>query len=153
MTFTAAKHSGGCTLTNSYQACRDEPVLCRICAGQGFLCLRAAAASQFVHRQSCCSTSDVIVDTNDPRMTPAAYDHFVTVYMLICQVRSADAHGPMWWTKLPHVYLPFRLSQAASSNGQIGIDHGAFIVDISEDGPSQPCLLAFQVTIHPFPPG
>ncbi|KAK9836800.1 hypothetical protein WJX74_008409 [Apatococcus lobatus] len=50
----------------------------------------------------------------------------------------------MWWTKLSHLYLPFKLSSGASSNGQVAVDHGAFIVDISQDGPSQPCLLAFQ---------
>ncbi|KAK9858450.1 hypothetical protein WJX84_012058 [Apatococcus fuscideae] len=52
--------------------------------------------------------------------------------------------GPHWWTRLPHVYLPFRLSQGPVVKGQLGVDHGAFIVDISEDGPPQPCLLAFQ---------
>ncbi len=50
-----------------------------------------------------------------------------------------------WWTQLPHVYLPFELSQGAQGNGQVGIEHGAFIVDVSEDGPPKPCLLAFQV--------
>jgi len=60
----------------------------------------------------------------------------------------------MWWTKLSHLYLPFKLSAGASSNGQVGVDHSAFIVDVSQDGPSEPCLLAFQVhsdTTTPLP--
>ena len=60
-------------------------------------------------------------------------------------VVECSAGGTKWWSRLQHVYLPFKLSQGASSSGQVGVDHGAFVVDLSADGPPQPCLLAFQV--------
>ena len=64
----------------------------------------------------------------------------------------AGVSGSNWWTQLPQVYLPLKLAAGAQDTQQVSIDHGAFVVDVADEGPAQPCLLAFQVLSCTAPP-